>query len=301
LSFEGPSGCPDAAAVVARVEAERGRPLVDEPDIAFAAVVAMQPDGTLQLSVTTVTGDGDSAPERTLIGMECSELVTALAQVISLVLGPPVPPASEKRVQPEQPADPEPPAVPRSGSEPTSDSVAMPAFTLPPAPAERPWFVAALAEVDAAAFGTFASGGRVEGGRHFDRVLEARAGVGYLPAQETRFEETDTTLSFALLSGSALACAAWTNPVLRVPVCAGGEAGELRVSHDGEAASQGRVWVAGRLDARALFALNQNVRLALSTSLTFPWVRPRVRVDGELVHVIPHAYPRFGAGLEWAP
>lgn len=305
LSFDGPSVCPDEAVVVARVEAERGRSLIDEPDVAFAAIVVRQPDGTLQLRVTTLAGDDASGSKRTLVATDCSELVAALAQVVSLVLGPPAPSSSEKRPTPEPPAETETPvetepADPPARPEPTSGPVPMPAFALPPAPAERPWFVTALAEVDTASFGTFVGGGRLEGGRHFGRVLEARAGIGYLPVQETRVEKTDTTLAFALLSGSALGCAAWTNPVLRVPVCAGAEAGELRASHATESPRR-RVWVAARLDARALFTLSPHVRLSLATSLAFPWVRPVVRVDGALAHAIPAVCPRLGAGFEWAP
>ena len=91
--------------------------------------------------------------------------------------------------------------------------------------------------------------------------------------------------------------------MLRVPLCAGVEVGELRARHDAESevASESRVWVAARLDAKALFALNANLRVSLSTSLVFPWVRPAVLVDGALVHEIPALYPRLGAGLEWAP
>lgn len=301
LSFTAPPSCPSQAEVVHALETQRGRSLAEETDVAFSATVVEQGHGSFRLVVTTSSA-GEGALTRTLVAASCAELVTALVQVVSLSLGPP--PEPEPPAPATQP-EPPPAASPKvSGAHEPPPSNAVTTFA-PPPPHERTGLLALLGVLDATSLGAASVSGRVEAGLHLGDVAEVRAGFGYTPSQTTWADGPTAPVgaAFALLTGSALGCAALVRQGLRLPACAGLELGSVRAEGRGvtPAKEEAVPWVAARLDVRAELLLSDMLRLALAAQLSIPLLHHRFYAGGTLVHEIPLISPGLGAGIEWSP
>lgn len=310
LSWEAPASCPAVAEVVERIEATLGRPLAQAPPVAFAAQVGEDPGGRFTLTVRTRASDEEenAAQTRTLTARRCDELVTALAQVVSLALGPHVPKSTEPEDRSERPE-------PLDASEAGNASNEQPALARAEPP--RRWPVPArptatsptarigvLAVVDTASLGTTSQGVHLETGWSLSAGLELRGLMGYVPPHGVDAEADDANAGgrFALLFGGLLACTPLLETSWRVPICVGVEAGRWNASGTGvsEPETDDVLWVAARADVRLGVEVVPGLRASVLGGLVAPLIRHEFSVAGASVHRMPALAPRAGLGLEYA-
>jgi hypothetical protein len=92
LTYEGPPGCPDQTALVARIQARLPLriALENEPAPLFAVVV--HPRGDILLGQVASTTDTGEVATREVTGANCNDVIDALALIVTMALGPsPVP------------------------------------------------------------------------------------------------------------------------------------------------------------------------------------------------------------------
>jgi hypothetical protein len=322
LDWEAPAHCPSAAEVRDQIEDARRQPLDAAPSVALRARVVESAGGELVLTVTAVpAGQPDaSGASRTLSTSDCEEAVSALAQVVSLVLGPPQLP---DEVAPPAPDD----TSSRSEPSPAEDdlrdaSTKDPAKAPAPVAADnasrrspavqpkehRPWAFALGPVLDLASFGKPAWGAKGHASWTSEHGWGLRGAFGYLPSvvlesgQEATLpsgEPPQGTVSLAL--AALLGCRSGSGGVA-LGLCAGTEVGRLSTAGRGVAYpdSPRAPWLAVRADARGAVHLGAGWRVAGVVSAVVPLLRHEFFLDGVRLHGLPAVAPRLGVALERA-
>jgi hypothetical protein len=128
--------------------------------------------------------------------------------------------------------------------------------------------------------------------------------LGYVPPQTVMGVSGDEDAGgrFDLAFMAALGCASVSKAKVRVPLCAGVEAGRLNASGAGvsDPESSAVAWVALRADAMAGVELAGGLRVTLLAGLVAPLNRHEFSVAGTELFRIPALSARAGLGLEYA-
>jgi hypothetical protein len=259
--WQAPAECPSAASVRASTEKLLGRAL-DAPGlerVVARAQVQKNDVGHWELSLLLAAQGGVS--DETLAADECSALADAVALKVALaadplgafaVKAPPVP-----KPEPAGAGAPEPhwTPAPRFGLRPTAGVIGG------VLPEVRP------------ALGVFG----------FLDLTSVRAELGGVFAQgaEARYPEvSEVGATFQLFAGIVRGCAIPGVKTVRLPICAGLEAGVVRGSGFGvsDAASSQRAWGGLSLGPAAIVPLAGAVSLWLGADVTVNLIRPGFRM-----------------------
>jgi hypothetical protein len=296
VAWEAPDPCPDAAALLARVELITRRALRFDPD-ASATIEGRVYQGTSgDYHVDLTTRIGEQRETRALRATTCEAVVDASALVVALALEPHTSgspldasegetagsvsaaggPASPSPSVPEpmQPATREPPAEPPT----TSDAAPEPHARVPgsapwsvpataTARARRPQSLISFAEGAGALAQTTTIAGGIAGGLGWQHG-RARIDLGarhWFRATTA----TDPGVRLALTSGALRGCFVPTWGRVELPMCAGVEAGGMRARGRGTG-------VRSEAGTAPWFALLAGVDLVVVLT---PWLGLRARVE----------------------
>ena len=275
ITWIAPDGCPDGAALEARVEELADAPAATwPPDFAVKGEVSQGAE-RWQL----VIASGDASP-RTIDGESCAALLEAAALLVALDLGAVL---EQPRAAPP-PAEPEPVVVVRE----VAPAVAP--------RASQPWRISAAVAGDAGSLPGPALGGVARAGLGLGRFA-AELAIAAWPARRGESAEGDVDVS--MIWAAPGACMRVAAPL---HACAGLQVGWL--SARGRAVDEplrtGAIWLAPEAGVALDVPVAGPVSAELRAAAAAPLVRPRFQLgDGALAHQPSPVVAQIALGLAW--
>jgi hypothetical protein len=287
--MQAPDPCVEAASVGEQVEGLLGQPLASVAGIDFEVSIEPSAGREWRLRLDTLDAAQGTRRSRELTAKTCAELADAAAVAITMSIKS----LAERKETPAKP-----PAPVAAAAPPAAALAAAP----PPPPSTPP--LRSTAALDALlATGAMPSaalgvGLEVALQRGRARVLGLAA---LFPAQQSPMTN-GVAASFQLATGGVLACFAPAWGRVTLLACAGGEAGRLTGEGVNVSAprARGTLWLAGRGEVGATFALTPNVSAAARAGLAVPMLRPTFLLNDDTVHRADRWTTRTTLGVELA-
>lgn len=285
VHWDAPEACPDARQLIEDAEALSGRTVADAVGLEVRGTVRPSAGGSWVLSLTISTPSGAQARE--LEAGSCEDLTDVAATLLAVALQEPavVPPPAPPQEEPPPPKLPEATPPPVSDGEPVAPWRAVLGVTASVGLGPLPGPAAALSISAGAERGR----GRVEAEAEF-----------WLP-RDARVADGEAGGSIALWTVGARGCGVPGVGRVRVPLCAGVQAGQMvgrgeRLDAPRRAALP---WLAGEVVAGLRVGVHPNLALRADLSALVPVLRPGFTVDGlGTVHRAALVGGTGGLGLE---
>lgn len=291
LQMRAPESCVEAESVGDQVEGLLGQPLTSVAGVDFEVSIERGVGREWRLRLDTLDKEQGKRRSRELTAKSCAELADAAAVAITM---------SIKSLADREPRARQPHPAAAVVAAPTAVAVAPRAEEAPPAPTlSRAAALTAL--VDSGAMPRAALGLGLE-------VALQRGGLRVL-GSGTFFPSQQATLpngvggTFQLATGGALACLAQGLGRVTLLGCVGGEVGRLTGEGVGVSAprARGTLWLAGRGDLGATFALAPNVAVVARAGAAVPLQRPTFLLNNDTaVHRPASLTVRATFGVELA-
>lgn len=327
LRWDAPAACPDEGALRGQVETILAAPLAAPRSRPLSVIAVVRDDGgTWSLRIFTVSAEG--MRERALrYGRDCALLTRAAAVLIAITVDP----TSVGRMDPEALALLEPPGEPVVAPVESVDSAEPPTSESPPEPPSVAAKVEAPRDEPLAAVTASVSTAQPRRGWRPRLGLRALGGVGFgdlprvgggvsgaaalvfrhlrvelvaslWPGRRARIVGTEAGADFLLWTLGPRVCGVMhPHRLLEVPLCAGLEAGRVRVRgvHLQDNPSERVPWVAVVLAPSLVVVPRRRLALWFAPELVVPASRTRFVVeDVGVIHRANAAAGRFMVGVE---
>ena len=298
IAWHAPAECADPRQTVEEAERLLGRSLAGVQVVDFDVKITNDQEAGWTLTLATVDRRSGERRERTLNGASCSEVTSAAAVALAMVVE-----ASDPSPNPDDRV--EPVSAPAQVAEPATNKPARVDPSAPLKKSEQPrrqlkptlslGFVG-----DAGSLPGAAPGGEIGAGLRNDTWQLAGLGALYVGSDR---QADGKGADLVLATGGLLGCVRAADGPVRPLLCAGGEAGWLSGTGVGvkNPRTAGTLWAAARVEAGVSVPVGGAFAILARLGAAAPLVRRPFVIDSDvLVHQPKVLAGRLSLGVEFA-